>query len=304
MNGRVTLFPTKKGADGSARISMLMWGPSGAGKTTYAATAPGDKLWLSFDEGEHLSVVGRKEGDIYYKDFSSVPYDEIFKHGTGTNPFGLDMELFENRNIKTVVVDNLTAIQYFALQKAVADGVGASRGFTPTMQQPGMGAYGGRNQNLIGLVRSLLAVTGKHRVHIIFIAHESDPVTKMQNGVETIMHITMGLGGQLINGMTGSLSEVWNFRQDAGGKRSRIVTVRNSGNRRPMKTRIFDQKDSSSFVAEYDPSKPMNAPGQITISSLWERWLKGGMQRIPVPASRPGGDVEDNKLVRLVPPRV
>ena len=287
-------FPTKRGAEANVRFSMLLWGPAGAGKSTWAATAPGDKLWLSYDEGEHISVIGRKEKDIYYKDFVGVPADQIFLHGSGTSPFGLDRELAENRNIKTVVVDNLTALQYFALQKAVGDKIGEGRGFTPTMQAPGIPAYGGRNQNLIGLVRSLLAVTGKHKVNIIFCAHEADPVTRVDKGVETILHITMGLGGQLINGMTGSLSEVWNFRQDAGGKRSRIATVRVSGNRKPMKTRIFDQKGQSSFVVNYDASLPDNTPGQMTIASLWERWLRGGMQRISVPLTRRDGDEEDN----------
>jgi hypothetical protein len=201
-------------------------------------------------------------------------------------------------------VDNLTAIQYLALQKAVADGVGAGRGVTPTMQMPGIPAYGGRNQNLIGLVRSLLAVTGKHKVNIIFTAHEADPITRMDKGVETILHITMGLGGQLINGMTGSLSEVWNLRQDAGGKRSRIITVRVSGNRKPMKTRIFDQKGESSFVLNYDPDKPNTASTQLSITNLWEQWLKSGMGRIQVPSTRSGGDEDDNKPVRLVPPKV
>jgi len=289
------LFPTKRGAEANVRFSMLLWGPSGSGKTTLAATAPGDKLWLSFDEGEHISVIGRREKDIYYKDFVGIGYEEVFKHGAGSSPFGLDKELYESRNIKTVVVDNLTAIQYMALQKAVGDGIGRSKVFEPSMQSPGIPAYGGRNQNLIGLVRSLITVTAKHRVNIIFTAHEADPVMKRERtGEETILHITMGLGGQLINGMTGSLSEIWNLRQDAGGKRSRICTVRVSGNRKPMKTRIFDQKGESSFVVNYDASLPDNAPGQMTLASLWERWLKGGMQRIPVPSTRRGGDAEDN----------
>ena len=96
-------------------------------------------------------------------------------HGAGSSPFGLDKELYESRNIKTVVVDNLTAIQYMALQKAVGDGIGRSKVFEPSMQSPGIPAYGGRNQNLIGLVRSLITVTAKHRVNIIFTAHVTTP---------------------------------------------------------------------------------------------------------------------------------
>lgn len=293
-------FPIKRGIDAGVRLSMLLWGQAGAGKTTWAATAPGDKLWLSFGEGEHVSVSARP--DVFVMDLSSYPSDEIFKHGIGKSPFGLDRQLLERKSIKTVVVDNLTAIQYLALDKAVADGVGAGRGFTPSMQTPGRSAYGGRNANLIGLMKSLLLVTGKHRVHIIFTAHETDPVTRIDNqGVESILHITMGLGGQLINNVSASLSEIWNLRQEPGGKRNRIATIRVSGNRKPMKTRIFSQKGESSFVVNYDPEKPNNASGQVTINGLWEQWLRNGMQRIAVPSTRIGGDREDNVVVKLGP---
>ena len=192
MNG-VTQFPIKRGVDASVRLSMLIWGQAGSGKTTWAATAPGDKLWLSFGEGEHVSVSGRN--DVFVMDLSSTQADEVFKHGLGKNPFGLDQQLYDRKNIKTVVVDNLTAVQYLGLEKAVQDGIGAGRGFTPTMQAPGRSAYGGRNANLIGLMKSLISVTGKHKVNVIFIAHESDPVTKIDNrGVESIEHIGMSLG--------------------------------------------------------------------------------------------------------------
>jgi hypothetical protein len=277
---------------------MLLWGPTGAGKTTIAASAPGDKLWLSFGEGEHVSVSNRP--DVFVMDLSTFPADEIFKHGISSNPFGLDQQLYERRNIKTVVVDNLTVVQYLGLQKAVADGVGASRMFTPTMQVPGIGAYGGRNQNLIGLMRALLIITGKHRVHIIFTAHENDPVTRVDNkGMETVENISMSLGGQLINNVTAQLSEIWNFRQELTGRRNRIITTRISGNRKPMKTRMFSQKGESSFAVSYDPDLANNAPGQMTIAGFWEQWLKNGMRRIPVPPTRQGGDRTDNVVVKL-----
>jgi len=296
----VVKFPIKRGVDASVRLSMLLWGQAGAGKTTWAASASGDKLWLSFGEGEHVSVSARS--DVFVMDLSSIPADEVFKHGLGKNSFGLDQQLYERRNIKTVVVDNLTAIQYLGLEKAVADGIGASRIFTPSMQSPGRSAYGGRNANLIALMKSLLYITGKHKVNIIFIAHENDPVTKIDNrGVESVEHIGMSLGGQLVNNVSAQLSEIWNFRQEPMGKRQRICTVRVSGARKPMKTRMFDQRGESSFVVNYDPTKPLNSLGQVTISGFWEQWHKSGMQRIPVPSTRTGGDREDNTVMKIGP---
>ena len=123
--------------------------------------------------------------------------------------------------------DSLTAIQYLGLQKAVADGVGAGKGFTPTMQAPGRSAYGGRNANLLTVMKSLLYVTAKHRVNLIFTAHENDPVSKVDaKGVETLESISMSLGGQFVNNVSAQISEIWNFRQEATGKRNRIITTR------------------------------------------------------------------------------
>ena len=295
MNGR---FPIKRGTEAGVRLSMLMWGQAGTGKTTWAATAPGDKLWLSFGDNEHASVSHRS--DVYVMDLSAIPADQVFLHGISNNPFGLDNELAERKGIKTVVCDSLTAIQYLGLQKAVTDRLGASPSFVPSMQAPGRAAYGGRNANLIGIMKSLLYVTGKHKVHIVFTAHENDPITRVDNkGVESVESIGMSLGGQLVNNVSAQISEIWNFRQEAGGKRNRIVTTRISGMRKPMKTRMFSQKGESSFTVTYDPDKPGTAPGQLTIAGFWEQWLRNGMQKIGVPTTRAGGDNEDNKIVKF-----
>jgi hypothetical protein len=111
----------------------------------------------------------------------------------------------------------------------------------------------------------------------------------------------MSLGGQLVNNVSAQLSEIWNFRQEPMGKRQRIVTVRVSGSRKPMKTRMFDQRGESSFVVNYDPTKPNNSLGQTTIAGFWEQWHKSGMQRIQVPSTRTGGDKEDNAVMKIGP---
>ena len=45
----------------SRRMTILLWGPAGDGKTTWAATAPGRKFWLSFGDNEHQTVLDRKD---------------------------------------------------------------------------------------------------------------------------------------------------------------------------------------------------------------------------------------------------
>src|SRR4029078_11220812 len=84
---RKTLFPAKTGPDENVRMVMLLWGQAGVGKTTWAATAPGNKLWLSFGDNEHVPVSSRK--DVWRVELFGLSPDEIFKHGVGSNPFGI-----------------------------------------------------------------------------------------------------------------------------------------------------------------------------------------------------------------------
>jgi hypothetical protein len=293
MNEKVTTFPIKKGTDSVPRLSQIIWGLANVGKTTYAATAPGEKLWLAFGDSEHASVAHRK--DVRVMELFAKSQEEIFRHGIGPSPFGLDKYLYENRDVKSLVCDSLTAIQQLALEKSVADGVGKSHNFTPTMQAPGRPAFGGRNQNVISLMKSLLQVTAKHNVHIIFTAHENDPITKSDGrGNDTLEAINMSLGGQQLNIVSSMISEIWNLRMEPGGKRNRIITTRVSGYRRPMKTRMFDQKGEAAFILMYDPDRPDSDQDQMTIAKFYDRWVKGGMRRISIPANRRGGDTTDN----------
>jgi hypothetical protein len=294
------LFPIKKGLDAVPRLSMILWGLSSVGKTTFAATAPGEKLLIAFGSEEHASVIHRK--DLGMIDMFSRTQEEVFLHGVGNNPFGLDHLLYDNKAIKTVIVDSLTPLQQLGLEKAVFDGVGKSKNFSPTMQNPGRPAWGGRNQNLIAIAKALLRVTAKHNVHIVFTSHEDDPVTRVdQNGVETIEKIRISLGGKLLNIMTSQVSEIWNMRHEPGGARNRIVTFRSSGYRTPMKTRMFSQQGEASFIWSYDPDRPDTDKDQMTIAKFYDQWIKGGMRRIAAPQNRRGGDSKDNVEQRHKP---
>lgn len=273
-------YPVQSGPEIPARMALLLWGPAGAGKTTWAATAPGDKLWLSLGDNEHVSISNRK--DVYVVQLADIGYDDLFKHGGSDNPFGLDKLLSENHNFETVVVDSATAIQYKGLQKAVADKVGAGRGFTPSMQTPGISAYGGRNANVLEVISGVLRVTAKHNCNVIITAHEDDPVMRQEGNNEVIDYIAINLGGKLINNVSWRLSEIWNIRALTSGER--IVTVRTHGQRKPMKSRMFNQSQSASFDLRYNPEMPDK--GQHTIASFQDAWLDGGKKKIDIPKEK------------------
>lgn len=279
--GALGPVPVVGGTEIPSRMAVFLWGPATCGKSTFAATAPGDKLWLSFGDNEHASVSNRP--DVRVADVSQLSHSELFKHAKSENPFGLDSYLTEHESVETVVVDSATAIEYKALQKAVADGIGAGRGFTPTMEAPGISAYGGRNAILIETLTGLLRVTAKHNVHIIITAHEGDPVmTKAAQGQqEMIDYYTIMLGGKLVNNMTWRLSEIWHMWQETMGEKDRRIAVRPTRKRRPMKSRMFRMSDEPDFSVTYDSEKPDG--DQLTIAKLFYQWMDGGKVRIPVP---------------------
>lgn len=274
-----------QGDKSPARLALLLWGPPGAGKTSFAATAPGLKLWFAFGDNEAVPVSKRK--DVQIADLSGMDHDELFRHAQNDNPFGLDKVLAENEEITTVVVDSATAIAYMALLKSVlTDKTGAGGKFVPTMSAPGIAAYGGRNAITLQTISGFLRVTAKHGVHVIVTGHEDTPTMKKEDRggrvEEVIDYIGIQLGGRITNDMAWRWSEIWHLRD--ADQRGRLLTVRNYAQRRPMKTRMFTNKDKlPMFELVYDASKPDDAKGQMTIAGWYEQWLDGGRESLPIP---------------------
>jgi AAA domain len=264
------------------RMAILLWGSSGVGKTTFAATAPGVKLWLSFGDNEHVPVAHRK--DVRVANLSELGFEELFKHAQSDNPFGLDGILADDEDIETVVCDSATAISFRALQKAVHDKVGAGKGFIPSMEVPGISAYGGRNAIVLQVLTGLLRVTARHNVHLIVTAHEDDPTYVKDGKNDVIDYIGMSLGGKLVNNAAWRLSEIWYMSQSEQGDKGRRIAIRPTRLRRPMKTRMFSDKGPAEFFVKYDADKPDK--GQITIAGWYDAWLKGGKQKMPVPGGK------------------
>lgn len=264
------------GPEAISRFALLLWGPSGCGKTTFAATAPGNKLWLSFGDNEHQPIVHRK--DVQVADLSTLSLDDLFKHGQNDNPFGLDQVLAKQESIATVVVDSVTALTFRALQRSVSRGIGAGKGFTPTMEAPGISAYGGRNAIVLEVLTGILRVTAKHGVHCIITAHEDDPTTRPdpRTNQEIIEYIGVMLGGKIVNNVTWRLSDIWYMSQSELGAKNRRIAIRPTRLRRPMKTRMFTNKDAPEFDLAYDADKADKAKGQMTLTAWWDEFIKTG----------------------------
>jgi hypothetical protein len=57
---------------------------------------------------------------------------------------------------------------------------------------------------------------------------------------------------------------------------------------------MFDQKGEAAFILAYDPDRGDSDSDQMTIAKFYDKWVKGGLRRVPVPNNRRGGDVADN----------
>lgn len=278
-------LPVTKGSETPTRMALMLWGDAGCGKTTFAATAPGEKLWLSFGDQEHVSVMGRD--DVHVVKVYEMGLDELFNAAQNDNPFGLDAYLAENTNIETVVCDSLTAIAYRALQKAVKKGIGRSNQFTPTMEMPGISGYGARNAITLEILTGLLKVTAKHNVHFIATAHEADPKTRNENNKEVIDYIGVMLGGQIVSNTSWRFSEIWYMSQSMTGEKHRRIMTRPTRLRKPAKTRMFTGKELPEFDLYYDADLPDDAKGQMTIAKWYDDWIESGGQKQSLPKHEP-----------------
>ena len=253
----------EKPSDTLSRLSMIIWGDSGAGKTTLAATAPGRKLWLLLDPDGDMSI--RNMPDWHRINLSKESPIEIVKEGVKPEPYGITSLLAD---FDTVVVDSLTKFSEHALQYAVRVAPKSS------IEQPGLNGYGLRNICVSSLISNMLRVTGSLNKNIIFITHEKDAD---RNNDGAIISVGMLLGGQLPNITSKDISEVWNLR-DQGGIRH--IAIRPERFRSPMKSRMWSTSGTTtSFAWKYNSETNEGA----TISKWWDAFIGGNYAKLPLP---------------------
>lgn len=259
-------FPINPPSISNPRISMFLWGEPGSGKTVFASTAPGKRLWIQFDPDGTQSI-NKHETDDLVIDLSQYPLTVVEEAKSNVDPFGIGTLLKENEDIKTVIIDSVTAFT----EKATAHSVGRAPG--ATFENPSQSGYGHRNRFTLAMVSNTLFVTGKYGRHIIFIGHESPPELNKEG---LVVSITIQLGGSLASTVPMQISEVWNYR-DTGTKR--LVAVRKVGTRKPMKSRMFDSTKKYEFESTYDRTTRTG----LKISDIYDKWKDNKFQPIAVP---------------------
>lgn len=263
-------FEVKKPDVSSQRASILLWGSSGAGKTTLAATAPGVKLWINFDPDGTNSIANRD--DILLVDLSSekpIIVEEFIKE----NPLKIEKLLDEHPEIETVVFDSATTFGELALLHGVTKAQGTNKGRSSTLEDPGFAGFGNKNTWVRKAFMELLASTARKNVNIIFIAHEDKPQTNDQG---VVLYISIMLGSSLNEQLPIRLSEIWNL-SDTG--KERRIAVRNCRSRKPMKSRMFLTNKEAEFVWKFD-SETLEGEG---IADWIAKWQKNKGSKIALP---------------------
>lgn len=249
-------LPIQQAGQKEQRMSLLLWGASGTGKTTLACTAPGKKLLILFDPDGDASIAERDDVDV-------VPMYEA--KNSIVEQFKQDGVLGINKVIQdydTIITDSLTNAQHMSVMHAVTVVKGAS------IERPSLQGYGHRNALITQLVKNLLRLTAKYNKHCIFIAHEAQPQTN-DDGVVTA--ITVALGGQLQTAAPVDFSEVWCL-QDTG--KQRRILIRPARSYKPCKTRMFVTNGAPEFEWNYEPDN---------IASWYAAWKSGGYKKLPLP---------------------
>lgn len=259
-------------ADRVERLSMLIWGKSGSGKTVLASTAPGKHLWINFDPDGAASLT-RSDATIVV-DFSGITHATVpqFKSGD-TVEAQLRTALKDNPDIHTVVIDSVTSFSQLALSHAVLSGKANGGTFKATMELPGMQGYGVRNRLVLDMVNMFLRLTAEQHRNIIFICHEDTP-NKDKEG--NITSISLLLGGTLPEEVPLKISECW-YLADADGRRT--IGIRPYGMRTPMRTRMFLPNGKTNFPFTYEQATNKGEG----IATWYERWKAAGFSKIPCP---------------------
>jgi hypothetical protein len=260
----------EKSSERKSRMSGVLWGKAKCGKSTFLTSLPGKKLFVMIDPDGDQSLPDRE--DIFILNMYEHDDATIMRFLRDKLPTMLRKN---EDGFSSVVIDSLSTLATIALNEAIRTGVGESNKFKPSLDAPGLTAYGSRTNNIIDIVNKNLRATASVGQHCWFTSHEDEPKT---NDKGEFLYITMTQSGKAINGIGLNVSEIWHMTFH--DKKWRIAVAPCRG-KEPMGSRIFDVTGSPEFALKFDISKGADQPHSL--STWYDQWVKGGRQKLPLP---------------------
>lgn len=258
------------------RWTGILWGPAKAGKTTLLCSLPGKKLIINVDPDGYESVAFRTDYSVI--DLSGYDHKDVIGAGEKVVPKKIEA-LDDFGPGDTVIFDSLSSYGWAALNTAILNNVGAGEkgsNFKPTIEAPGLSAYGARTNYQVAAMRQILKATTRKRMHCWFTAHMDTPTTNKQGD---FLYQSMTLSDNGTTQVSLSISDIWFIDRDDKKTTIAIQPVRG---RKPMGSRIFDQKGSPEFVSKYDIDIPDDEQ-PYSMSSMWRMYLAGNKRKLPTP---------------------
>lgn len=252
------------------RMSCMLWGPAGWGKTTLGCTLPGRKALINFDPDGPASIPRMPDLTVFNLTTMSDASTAGFR---SEDAFGL-RQTFDH--FDSYIIDSLTGI----VEKTLGRGIATIKG--ATIERPSPGAYQARNNLLMNLLRNLLAITEEAEKHICFISHESAPIYADEG---QLIGYSPALGGQLPNSVSNKLNEVWPVFENSSN--DKLIITRKSRLRWPAKSRMFiTEKGKTEFEWTFNPNK-WNDPNNLNMrmEDWFNKWKENNFEKIDMPRS-------------------
>jgi hypothetical protein len=253
-----------------SRMSGVIWGMAKCGKTTFLTSLPGKKLFVMLDPDGDMSIPNRE--DIFILRLYEQPDDVILRYLRDKLPAILRKN---EGNFESVIVDSLSTLGLILLNEAIRTEVGGSKSFKPTIDAPGLAAYGSRTNNLVDIVNKILRATGSVGAHCWFTSHEDEAKTDDKGNM---LGISMTLSGKATNGIGLNVSEIWHL--SSHDKKWRLMIAPGRG-RSPMGSRIFNVTKVIEFQLKFDPDAGLDQ--SHSLAKWYNDWIENGRHKLEVP---------------------
>lgn len=237
-------------------------------------TLPGKKLFVMLDPDGEQSIPDRD--DVSIMRLYEQPDDVILRYLEDKMPSFIRKN---EQGFNSFIFDSMSTLYRIMLNEAIRKGVGASTGgkhpFTPSLDMPGLAAYGSRTNHALNIVNKNLRATASVGAHCWFTSHEDEPKT---NDKGEFLYITMNMSGKAINGLGLEVSEIWHMRMH---DKKQFIMVAPARNKQPIGSRMFNMMGEPEFQLKF---KPELGPDQDhSIATWFNQWLENGRNKLPLP---------------------